>query len=166
VAVTVEVLIDSINGLTESGAISKEFIGVILLPIVVATAHCGENLYDLYERHASDTNSSVEHFTAVRASLEDRLHLSLSVAIGSSIVRSFPRHLLSVIVDYYPANRALCYSVRFITHIPSPAVHPYSCRLIVILGWILGKPLSLLFDPLESVVLFLSGTSLLQRVTQ
>jgi len=58
VAVTVEVPVDSINGLTESGAISKEFIGVILLPIVVATAHCGENLYDLYEHHASDTNSA------------------------------------------------------------------------------------------------------------
>lgn len=25
------------------------------------------------------------------------------------------------------------------------------------LGWILGKPLSLLFDPFESIVLFLSG---------
>ena len=29
---------------------------------------------------------------------------------------------------------------------------------IVTLGWILGKPLSLLFDPFESIVLFLSGT--------
>lgn len=28
---------------------------------------------------------------------------------------------------------------------------------IVILGWILGKPLTLLFDPFESIVLFLSG---------
>ena len=26
------------------------------------------------------------------------------------------------------------------------------------LGWIIGKPMSLLFDPFESVVLFLSGT--------
>ncbi len=30
---------------------------------------------------------------------------------------------------------------------------------IVTLGWIIGKPMSLLFDPFESVVLFLSGTS-------
>ena len=27
----------------------------------------------------------------------------------------------------------------------------------VILGWILGKPLTLLFDPFEAIVLFLSG---------
>ena len=34
VAVTAEWLVDSINGLTSSGRISKEFVGVILLPIV------------------------------------------------------------------------------------------------------------------------------------
>jgi hypothetical protein len=28
---------------------------------------------------------------------------------------------------------------------------------IVTLGWMLGKPLTLLFDPFESIVLFLSG---------
>ena len=28
--------------------------------------------------------------------------------------------------------------------------------LLVVLGWIIGKPLSLLFDPFESIVLFLS----------
>ena len=30
---------------------------------------------------------------------------------------------------------------------------------IVTLGWIIGKPLTLLFDPYESIVLFLSGAS-------
>ena len=30
-------------------------------------------------------------------------------------------------------------------------------RFIVTLGWILGKPLTLLFDPFQSIVLFLSG---------
>ncbi len=34
VAFTAEFLVDSINGLTETGAISKEFVGLILLPIV------------------------------------------------------------------------------------------------------------------------------------
>lgn len=34
VAVTAEWLVDSIDGLTETGAISKEFVGIILLPIV------------------------------------------------------------------------------------------------------------------------------------
>lgn len=30
---------------------------------------------------------------------------------------------------------------------------------IVTLAWIMGKPLTLLFDPFQSIVLFLSGTS-------
>jgi Ca2+:H+ antiporter len=30
-------------------------------------------------------------------------------------------------------------------------------RFVVTLGWILGKPLTLLFDPYESIALFLSG---------
>ena len=34
VAVTAEYLVDSIDGLTESGHISKEFVSIILLPIV------------------------------------------------------------------------------------------------------------------------------------
>ena len=34
VAVTAEWLVDSINGLTETHGISKEFVGMILLPIV------------------------------------------------------------------------------------------------------------------------------------
>lgn len=34
VAVTAEWLVDSIDGLTDTGKISKEFVGIILLPIV------------------------------------------------------------------------------------------------------------------------------------
>jgi Ca2+:H+ antiporter len=34
VAITAEWLVDSIDGLTDSGAIGKEFVGIILLPIV------------------------------------------------------------------------------------------------------------------------------------
>ena len=34
VAITAEWLVDSIDGLTESGGISKEFVGIILLPII------------------------------------------------------------------------------------------------------------------------------------
>jgi Ca2+:H+ antiporter len=68
VAVTAEFLVDSIDGLTESGAISKEFVGVILLPIV---------------------GNAAEHVTAVTVSVKDKLTLSLGVAVGSSIVSSF-----------------------------------------------------------------------------
>jgi Ca2+:H+ antiporter len=69
VAVTAEFLVDSIDGLTATGSISKEFVGVILLPIV---------------------GNAAEHVTAVTSSVKDKLTLSLSVAVGSSIVSSFP----------------------------------------------------------------------------
>lgn len=64
-AVTAEFLVDSIDGMTNSGGISKEFVGVILLPIV---------------------GNAAEHATAVTVSVKDKLNLSLGVAVGSSIV--------------------------------------------------------------------------------
>ena len=69
VAVTAEWLVDSIDGLAAGGAISKEFIGLILLPIV---------------------GNAAEHATAVTVSVKDKLTLSLGVAVGSSIVSCFP----------------------------------------------------------------------------
>ncbi|KAJ8521122.1 hypothetical protein ONZ45_g2174 [Pleurotus djamor] len=96
VAVTAEWLVDSIDGLTSTSAISKEFVGIILLPIV---------------------GNAAEHVTAVTVSIKDKLTLSLGVAVGSSI----------------------CYD-----------------SFIITLGWILGKPLTLLFDPYESIALFLA----------
>lgn len=68
VAVTAEWLVDSIDGMTNTGTISKEFVGVILLPIV---------------------GNAAEHVTAVTVSVKDKLTLSLGVAVGSSIVRHF-----------------------------------------------------------------------------
>ncbi|TFY61310.1 hypothetical protein EVG20_g7102 [Dentipellis fragilis] len=102
VAVTAEWLVDSINGLTESGSISKEFVGLILLPIV---------------------GNAAEHVTAVTVSVKDKLTLSLGVAVGSSI-----------------------------------QIALFVIPFIVTLGWMMGKPLTLLFDPFESIVLFLAGT--------
>ncbi|KAK2460882.1 hypothetical protein APHAL10511_007352 [Amanita phalloides] len=100
VAVTAEWLVDSISGLTNSGKISTEFVGVILLPIV---------------------GNAAEHVTAVTVSVKDKLNLSLAVAVGSSIQISL-----------------------------------FVIPFIVVLGWILGKPMSFLFDPYESIALFLS----------
>ncbi|EMD34141.1 hypothetical protein CERSUDRAFT_141642 [Gelatoporia subvermispora B] len=100
VAVTAEWLVDSINGLTATGAISKEFVGLILLPIV---------------------GNAAEHVTAVTVSVKDKITLSLGVAVGSSI-----------------------------------QIALFVIPFIVTLGWIIGKPLTLLFDPFESIVLFLS----------
>ncbi|KAF5371814.1 hypothetical protein D9615_009558 [Tricholomella constricta] len=100
VAVTAEWLVSSIDGLTEGGHISKEFVGIILLPIV---------------------GNAAEHATAVTVSVKDKLTLSLGVAVGSSI-----------------------------------QIALFVIPFIITLAWILGRPLTLLFDPYESVTLFLS----------
>ncbi|OJT15202.1 Vacuolar cation/proton exchanger 5 [Trametes pubescens] len=71
VAVTAEFLVDSINGIVSTGNINREFIGLILLPIV---------------------GNAAEHVTAVTVSVKDKLTLSLGVAVGSSIVRRAPWH--------------------------------------------------------------------------
>jgi len=104
VAVTAEFLVDSFTGLTDSGHISKEFIGIILLPIVGNAAE-----------HVT------EHVNAVTSSARDKLTHSLSVAVGSSI---------QIALFIIPFD--------------------------ITLAWIMGKPLTLLFDPLQSTVLFLS----------
>ncbi|KII89906.1 hypothetical protein PLICRDRAFT_570256 [Plicaturopsis crispa FD-325 SS-3] len=100
IGVTAEWLVDSIDGLTDSGAIGKEFVGIILLPIV---------------------GNAAEHVTAVTVSVKDKLTLSLGVAVGSSI-----------------------------------QIALFVIPFIITLAWIMGKPLTLLFDPLESIVLFLA----------
>ncbi|KAJ6582468.1 Sodium/calcium exchanger protein-domain-containing protein [Mycena vulgaris] len=64
VAITAEYLVKSINGLTESGPIKKEFVGIILLPIV---------------------GNAAEHVSAVTVAMKDKLTLSIGVAVGSSI---------------------------------------------------------------------------------
>nr|VWO99168.1 Response regulatory domain-containing protein [Ganoderma boninense] len=98
VAVNAEWLVDSMDHL--SPLISKEWIGLILLPTVSVMAEC---------------------VTAVNVAAQDQLTLSISVAVGSTI---------------------------------QTALFVIPC--MVILGWILDKPLALLFDPFESVVLYIS----------
>ncbi|EIN04808.1 Calcium/proton exchanger [Punctularia strigosozonata HHB-11173 SS5] len=100
VAVTAEWLVDSIDGLTEGGGISKTFVGLVLLPIV---------------------GNAAEHVTAVTVAVKDKLTLSIGVAVGSSI-----------------------------------QIALFVIPFMIVLAWILGKPLSLLFDPFESIALFLA----------
>ncbi|KAJ7775255.1 calcium/proton exchanger [Mycena olivaceomarginata] len=64
VAITAEFLVGSIDGLTESGKISKEFVGMVLLPIV---------------------GNAAEHVSAVTVAVKDKMNLSIGVAVGSSI---------------------------------------------------------------------------------
>ncbi|EJU04647.1 calcium/proton exchanger [Dacryopinax primogenitus] len=100
VGVTAEFLVDSIDGVTATGHISEEWVGLILLPIV---------------------GNAAEHVTAVTVSVKNKLDLSMGVAVGSSI-----------------------------------QIALFVIPFIVVLAWIMGKPLTMLFDPFESVVLFLA----------
>ncbi|KAN0113962.1 calcium/proton exchanger [Russula decolorans] len=100
VAITAVFLVDSIDGLTSSGHISKGFVSLILLPNVANAA---------------------DHAIIIIGSLKRDLNTSIGAAMGSSIQMAL-----------------------------------FFIPFVVILGWILGKPLTLLFDPLESIVLFFS----------
>ncbi|KAL7419188.1 hypothetical protein Q5752_006025 [Cryptotrichosporon argae] len=62
--VTAECLVSSIDGLTEASGVTREFVGLVLLPVV---------------------GNAVEHVTAVTVSVKDKLDLSLSIAVGSSV---------------------------------------------------------------------------------
>ena len=107
VAITAEWLVDSIDGVTSGGSISQQWVGLILLPIVGNAAGMylsffpSSKLMDRYRK---------EHVTAVTVSVkvgsimhlisslpqsrfkifgkQDKLTLSLGVAVGSSIVSS------------------------------------------------------------------------------
>jgi len=64
IAVCAEYLVDSIDAIVATGAISKNFIGLILIPIV---------------------GNAAEHVTACVVAVRDKMDLAMSVAIGSSI---------------------------------------------------------------------------------
>jgi Ca2+:H+ antiporter len=64
VAVCAEYLVGSIDAITSTGAISTEFVGLILLPIV---------------------GNAAEHATAVTVAIKDKMDLAIGVAVGSSM---------------------------------------------------------------------------------
>lgn len=64
VALNAECLVDSINAITCGGGISKNFVGLILLPIV---------------------GNAAEHATAVTVAVKDKMDLAIGVAVGSSM---------------------------------------------------------------------------------
>ncbi|KAL4806405.1 Sodium/calcium exchanger protein-domain-containing protein [Aspergillus unguis] len=64
VALCAEYMVNSIDALTDGSAISKTFVGLILLPIV---------------------GNAAEHATAVTVAIKDKMDLSIGVAVGSSM---------------------------------------------------------------------------------
>ncbi|KAK4640448.1 hypothetical protein QC761_602790 [Podospora bellae-mahoneyi] len=64
IAICAEYMVDSISAITASGAVSEEFVGLILLPIV---------------------GNAAEHATAVTVAIKDKMDLAIGVAVGSSM---------------------------------------------------------------------------------
>ncbi|MCJ1311339.1 hypothetical protein MMC25_005010 [Agyrium rufum] len=79
IALCAEYLVDSINALTETGGISKTFVGLILLPIV---------------------GNAAEHATAVTVACKDKMDLAIGVAVGSSMQIALLVLPLSVVIGW------------------------------------------------------------------
>ncbi|TVY73261.1 Vacuolar calcium ion transporter [Lachnellula suecica] len=64
IGICAEFMVDGISSITDTGAISVEFVGLILLPIV---------------------GNAAEHATAVTVACKDKMDLAIGVAVGSSM---------------------------------------------------------------------------------
>ncbi|KAK1832386.1 calcium/proton exchanger [Podospora conica] len=100
ISVNADYMVDSIEGIVASGKISKNFIGLILIPIV---------------------GNAAEHVTACVVAVKNKMDLAMGVAIGSSIQ-------IALLVT------------------PS----------LVMLGWIIGQPMTLHFETFSTIAFALS----------
>lgn len=64
IALCAEFMVDGISAVTAGGAVSAEFVGLILLPLV---------------------GNAAEHATAVTVAIKDKMDLAIGVAVGSSM---------------------------------------------------------------------------------
>ncbi|OWP04194.1 hypothetical protein B2J93_673 [Marssonina coronariae] len=81
-----EYMVDSIGAITQSGAISVEFVGLILLPIV---------------------GNAAEHATAVTVAVKDKMDLAIGVAVGSSMQVSLFLIPLLVVIGWIMGQDAM-----------------------------------------------------------
>ncbi|MGF1496849.1 MAG: calcium/proton exchanger [Elainellaceae cyanobacterium] len=95
VAVESEFLVGSLESATEELGLTRLFTGVILLPII---------------------GNAAEHATAVTVAVKDKMDLSISVAVGSTL-----------------------------------QIALFVAPLLVLIGWIIGQPMDLDFNPFELV---------------
>lgn len=100
VAVESELLVDSLEVATSQLGLTSLFTGVILLPII---------------------GNAAEHATAVTVAMKNKMDLSVSVAMGSSL-----------------------------------QIALFVAPVLVLAGWILGKPMDLNFNPFEVVAVAVS----------
>jgi Ca2+:H+ antiporter len=97
---TADNLVVSVNGLVEHSSVNKEWITLIVIPII---------------------SNAAEHTTAVMVARKGKFDLAMSVAVGSCI-----------------------------------QIALFVIPVLVLVAWGLGKPLTLFFDPLETLVCSLS----------
>ena len=90
-----EFLVSSIEGFTKTFGLSEFFVGLIIIPIV---------------------GNAAEHATAVTVAMKDKMDLSVSVALGSSL-----------------------------------QIALFVAPVLVLAGYIMGKPMDLNFNPFELV---------------
>jgi Ca2+:H+ antiporter len=100
VAIESELLVGSLEEATEILGLTPLFTGVILLPIV---------------------GNAAEHATAVTVAMKDKMDLSVSVAVGSSL-----------------------------------QIALFVAPLLVIVGWLIGQPMDLDFNPFELVAVMVA----------
>jgi Ca2+:H+ antiporter len=101
VAICADYLVNSIDALVDRAGLSRNFIGLILIPIV---------------------GNAAEHVTAVVVAIKNKMDLAMGVAIGSSIQIAL-----------------------FVT--------PF----LVVLGWIMNRPMTLQFETCTSIQLSFSN---------
>ncbi|TKY86380.1 hypothetical protein EX895_004529 [Sporisorium graminicola] len=100
IAVTSNWLVEAINGVASTGAITRTWIGLVLLPIA---------------------SNATEHLAAVIFAWKNKIQMASSIAIGSSI-----------------------------------QIALFVIPLLVLIAWMGDKPLTLLFDPFATILLFLT----------
>ncbi|KAI2469980.1 Calcium/proton exchanger [Annulohypoxylon bovei var. microspora] len=84
IALCAEGMVSGIEAITDSGAVSEEFVGLILLPIV---------------------GNACEHATAVTVAIKDKMDLAIGVAIGSSMQVALLLIPLLVIIGWGMGNQ-------------------------------------------------------------
>jgi len=100
IAVESEFLVGAIEEATKTLGLTPLFVGVILVPLV---------------------GNAAEHATAVTVAMKNKMDLSLSIAIGSSL-----------------------------------QIALFVAPLLVLVGWLIGKPMDLDFNPFEVVAVIVS----------
>ncbi|KAI0379333.1 Calcium/proton exchanger [Hypomontagnella monticulosa] len=86
IALCAEGMVGGIEAITATGAISEEFVGLILLPIV---------------------GNACEHATAVTVAMKDKMDLAIGVAIGSSMQVALLLIPLLVIIGWGMGNQEM-----------------------------------------------------------